>query len=293
MGTSLADRAWGPESAVYRVAGVLNVIGGWFFTAISAFTAAALIAYTIHLGGIWAIGILLIIAFLLIGRNYLSHNKKMKETKIEERLQKTESNSIIGLIEESSANISLAIDRANKIYTQSIDGLSKHDIDRLKKSKKGINKLDNEVEDLRGNIFYFIKNLDESSVGVSNFYITALSYLQDMTQSLEYISKASYKHVNNNHKKLRFNQIKDLKETDKFIDQLFSQIKTIFDTKAYDKLVEIIMNKEFLMTTLDQKIDKQIERTRADESSPKNTALYFSLLVKHKNLPANNCLKRQ
>ena len=45
MGTSLADRAWGPESAVYRVAGVLNVIGGWFFTAMSAFTAAAIIAY--------------------------------------------------------------------------------------------------------------------------------------------------------------------------------------------------------------------------------------------------------
>lgn len=284
MGTSLADRAWGPESAVYRVAGVLNVIGGWFFTAISAFTAAAFIAYVIHLGGIWAVAVLLVIAFLLIGRNYLSHNKKMKETKLEERLQKSESNSIIGLIEESSSNMSMAIERANKIYTQAIDGLSKHDIDRLKKSKRGITKLDSEVEDLRGNIFYFIKNLDESSVGASNFYITALSYLQDMTQSLEYISKASYKHVHNNHKKLRFNQIKDLKETDIFVDELFSEIKTIFDTKAYDQLTKIIMNKEVLMTTLDQKINKQIERTRADESSPKNTALYFSLLLETKDL---------
>lgn len=284
MGTSLADRAWGPESAVYRVAGVLNVIGGWFFTAISAFTAAAIIAYIIHLGGIWAIVALLILAFSLIARNYLSHNKKMKETKLEEKLQKTESNTIIGLIEESSSNISLAIARANKIYTQAIDGLSKHDIDRLKKSKKGITKLDSEVEDLRGNIFYFIKNLDESSVGASNFYITALSYLQDMTQSLEYIAKASYKHVNNNHKKLRFNQIKDLKETDIFIDELFTEIKTIFDTKSYDQLTKIIMNKGELIMTLDEKINKQIERTRTDESSPKNTALYFSLLLETKDL---------
>jgi len=284
MGTSLADRAWGPESAVYRVAGVLNVIGGWFFTAFSAFVAAAIIAYIIHLGGIWAIGILLVIAFLLITRNYLSHNRKMKETKIEEKLQKSESNSIIGLIEESSSNISMAIERANKIYTQTIDGLSKHDIDKLKKSKKGISKLNSEVEELSGNIFYFIKNLDESSVGASNFYITALSYLQDMTQSLEYISKASYKHVNNNHKKLRFNQIKDLKETDLFIDELFSELKSIFDTKSYDQLTKIIMNKEVLMATIDQKITKQIERTRADESSPKNTALYFSLLLETKDL---------
>lgn len=284
MGTSLADRAWGPESAVYRVAGVLNVIGGWFFTAFSAFVAAAIIAYIIHLGGIWAIGILLVIAFLLITRNYLSHNRRMKETKIEEKLKKSESNSIIGLIEESSSNISMAIERANKIYTQTIDGLSKHDIDKLKKSKKGISKLNSEVEDLSGNIFYFIKNLDESSVGASNFYITALSYLQDMTQSLEYISKASYKHVNNNHKKLRFNQIKDLKETDLFIDELFSELKSIFDTKSYDQLTKIIMNKEVLIATIDQKINKQIERTRADESSPKNTALYFSLLLETKDL---------
>jgi len=285
MGTSLADRAWGSESAVYRVAGVINVVGGWFFTAISAFTAAAIIACIIHLGGVWAIGVLLIIAFFLITRNYLSHNKKLKETKLEEKLQKTESNSIIDLIEESSSNVSLAINRANKIYTQTIDGLSKHDIDRLKKSKKGISKLNNEVEELRGNIFYFIKNLDDSSVGgASNFYITALSYLQDMTQSLDNISKASHKHVNNNHKKLRFNQIKDLKETDLFIEDLFTGIKHIFDYKNYGLLENIIMNKEELMKKLDQKIAKQIERTRRDESSPKNTALYFSLLLETKDL---------
>ncbi|MFS4466441.1 anion permease [Maribacter sp. 2210JD10-5] len=284
MGTSLADRAWGPESAVYRVAGVLNVIGGWFFTAFSAFTAAAIIAYIIHLGGIIAIGILLVVAFLLIGKNYLSHSKKVKETKLEEKLQKAESNTIIGLIEESAANIALTMKRGNKIYTQSIDGLAKHDLDTLKKSKKGISKLDTEVEGLRDNIFYFIKNLDESSVGTSNFYITALSYLQDMTQSLEYISKAGYKHVNNNHKKLRFNQIKDLKETDQYVSKLLADIEEIFSTKEFEKLTSLLMNKEEMLAKLDQKIAKQVERTRADESSPKNTALYFSLLLETKDL---------
>ncbi len=284
MGTSLADRAWGPESAVYRVAGVLNVIGGWFFTAFSAFTAAAIIAYIIHLGGIVAIGILLTLAFLLIGKNYLSHSKKMKETKLEEKLQKAESNTIIGLIEESATNVALAMKRGSKIYTQSIDGLAKHDIDTLKKGKKGISKLDKEVEDLRGNIFYFIKNLDESSVGASNFYITALSYLQDMTQSLEYISKAGFKHVNNNHKKLRFNQIKDLKETDQYVEKLFVEVREIFESRNFGNLISLLMGKEELLLKLDQKIAKQVERTRSDESSPKNTALYFSLLLETKDL---------
>ncbi|WP_430907248.1 inorganic phosphate transporter [Maribacter sp. 2-571] len=284
MGTSLADRAWGPESAVYRVAGVLNVIGGWFFTAFSAFVAAAIIAYVIHLMGFAAIVILLILAFLLIGKNYISHNKKVKETKLEEKLQKAESNSINGVIEESSANISMAIRRANKIYTQTIDGLAKHDADRLKKSRKGIQKLNNEVEGLRDNIFYFIKNLDDSSVGTSNFYITVLGYLQDMTQSVENISKASYKHVNNNHKKLRFNQIKDLKETDGFMEQFFGDIEALFGDKSFAALTPLIADNQNLFEKVEQKIQKQVERTRSDESSPKNTALYFSLLLETKDL---------
>jgi phosphate/sulfate permease len=284
MGTSLADRAWGPESAVYRVAGVLNVIGGWFFTAISAFIAAALIAYIIHLGGIWAIVGLLLFAGLLIGRNYLSHNRKVQETRREERLQKAESRSIRELIVESSSNVALAMKRANKIYTSCIEGLAKHDIDRLKKSKKGIDKLEAEIEELKGNIFYFIKNLDDSSLGITNFYIAMLNAMEDMAQSLEYISKAGYKHVNNNHKKLRFNQIKDLKEIDISMEDLFERIRRIFESKSFRELTPLIVNKQQLFNEVNEKIQKQVTRTRLDESSPKNTALYFSLLSETKDL---------
>jgi len=284
MGTSLADRAWGPESAVYRVAGVLNVIGGWFFTAISAFISAAVIAYIIHLGGIWAIIGLLILAFALIGRNYLSHSRKIQETIREERLQKAESRSIMELIDESSDNIALAMKRSNKIYTHCIDGLAKLDIDQLKKSRRGISKLEKEIEELKGNIFYFIRNLDDSSLGVSNFYIAILNFLEDMTQSLDYISKAGYKHVINNHKKLRFNQIKDLKELDESMGDLFESIQQIFESKSFTKLSPLLINKHRLFDEINQKIEKQVTRTRLDESSPKNTALYFSLLSETKDL---------
>ena len=92
-----------------------------------------------------------------------------------------------------------------QIYNSSIIALAKQDLTILKKNKKQVIKLSNEIDDLRDNIFYFIKNLDESSVGASNFYIQILGYLQDMTQSLEYITKVNHKHVNNNHKKLKWN----------------------------------------------------------------------------------------
>ena len=284
MGTSLADRAWGSESAVYRVAGVLNVIGGWFFTAISAFTAAAIMAYLINLGGPTAIAILLFIAVLLLGRNYVAHKKKSKETKAEDSLENAESSSIQGVIHESAKNIASVVKRGNRIYTNAIKGLALQDLAALKKNKKQVVKLSDEVDELRDNIFYFIKNLDESSIGASNFYINILGYLQDMTQSLEYISKVSHKHVNNNHKKLKFNQIKELKQVDDKLEILFNDTKTAFDSQSFEQIGAILNEKTQVYDLVKEKIQKQVERTRTEESSPKNTTLYFSLLLETKDL---------
>ncbi len=284
MGTSLADRAWGSESAVYRVAGVLNVIGGWFFTAFSAFTAAAVIAYLINLGGPTAIAILLFIAVLLLGRNYISHKKKSKEVKAEDSLTKAESSSVQGVIHESAGNIANVVKRGNRIYTNAIRGLAKQDLALLKKNKKQITKLSDEVDDLRDNIFYFIKNLDESSIGASNFYINILGYLQDMTQSLEYVSKISHKHINNNHKKLKFSQIKELQELDDKIEILFLDTQEAFNSRSFEQIGFILNEKTEVYDLVKEKIQKQVERTRNEESSPKNTALYFSILLETKDL---------
>ncbi|NER19001.1 inorganic phosphate transporter [Spongiivirga citrea] len=284
MGTSLADRAWGTESAVYRVAGVLNVIGGWFFTAISAFVAASVMAaaiYFLKLPGI--IGLLLLAGFFLT-RNFLNHRRKSKEIRTESSLQKAESSSIQGVIQESAANISSVVKRGNKIYSTSLDSLARQDLSRLKKNKKGITKLNVEVDELRDNIYYFIKNLDESSDGASQFYITTLGYLQDMTQSLEYISKASFKHVNNNHKNLRFNQIKELKEIEGNLNELFTDIQQTFETREFHNIAAIIDQKQKLLDQVSDKINKQIQRTRTEESSPKNTTLYFGLLQETQDL---------
>ncbi|QDO93017.1 inorganic phosphate transporter [Formosa sediminum] len=284
MGTSLADKAWGAESAVYRVAGVLNVIGGWFFTALIAFASAAIIAYLINLHVPSMVGILLLIAFILLSRNYLIHNKKQKELKAEGQLIRAESSSIQGVVHESAHNIANAIKRVNRIYTGAINGLSKQELIALKQNKKQVEKLANEIDELRDNIFYFIKNLDESSVAASNFYINILGYLQDMSQSLEYISKVSYKHVNNNHKKLKFNQIKELKQIDSVLEKLFLNTQKAFENRTFEDIGEILKHKKEIFSEITHKIQKQVERTRTEEVSPKNTTLYFSLLLETKDL---------
>jgi phosphate/sulfate permease len=284
MGTSLADRAWGRESAVYRVAGVLNVIGGWFFTAFGALVAAGTVVYLISWNKTVMIPILLLITVLLLVRNYLSHKKKSNTTVDPKTLKKSESSTVQGIISESADNISSVVSRTNKIYTDVLKGLAKEDVKALKKSKKGVDKLDQEVEDLRDNIFYLIKNLDETSVRGSSFYITILAYLTDMTQSLDFISKKSYKHINNNHKKLKFNQIKDLQEIDDSLDGLLVEIEEVFNSRKFERISYVLSRKQEVISLISDKITTQIDRTRTEEESPKNTSLYFNILLETKDL---------
>ena len=284
MGTSLADRAWGRESAVYRVAGVLNVIGGWFFTAFGALVAAGTVVYLISWNKNVMIPILLLFTVLLLVRNYLSHKKSSITTVDPKSLKKSESSTVQGIITESADNISNVVSRTNKIYTDVLKGLAKEDAKALKKARKGVEKLDQEVEDLRDNIFYLIKNLDETSVRGSSFYITILAYLTDMTQSLDFISKKSFKHVNNNHRKLKFNQIKDLQEIDDFLEGLLVEIEEVFNSRKFERISYVLSKKQELITIISEKITTQIDRTRTEEESPKNTSLYFNILLETKDL---------
>ena len=283
MGTSLADRAWGRESAVYRVAGVINVVGGWFLTAITAFLAAALVAYLIS-WDMLMIPVLLVLVAFLIGRNTIIHRKKSKEVKEQQYIERTELITINGVIEESADHISEVANRVNKLYTNVVNDLSNHDLNKLRKTDKHVGKLNDEIDSLKDGVFYFIKSLDDTSVQASRFYILVLGYLQDVAQSISYISRASFKHVNNNHKNLKKDQISDLKEIDNYLSDLLTKVSTIFEHRSFDDLDPILVEKQALLQDVSASIEKQVTRIRQEESSPKNTTLYFSILLETQDL---------
>tara|TARA_B100000945_G_C20392403_1_gene603000 strand:- start:425 stop:1825 length:1401 start_codon:yes stop_codon:yes gene_type:complete len=284
MGTSLSDKAWGRESAVYRVAGVLNVIGGWFLTAFGALFASGIVVFLINWNKEIMIPIMLIITILILVRNFLYH-KRMQNTKIDpDSLKKSESKTVQGIISESSNNIVKVLKRSEKIFSTVINGLTKEDSEELKRTKKGVKKLNSEIEDLRDNIFYFIKNLDETSVRGSNFYIIILADLTDIAESLDYISKKSYKHVNNQHKKLRFNQLKDLKEINESFNNLLNQIVEVFKDQRFETISLVMSQLVQLRNNINERINEQISLTRKEALSPKNTSLYFNLLLETKDL---------
>mgnify|MGYP003686579407 FL=1 len=284
MGTSLADRAWGRESAVYRVAGVVNVIGGWFFTAFSAFTFAGILTYIIYMGRGAAVAILLLFAGVLVVRNYLSHKKKANAQSDHSSLKKSASQTVQGIIEESADNVAKSIYRTTSIFNGVVDGLSNQDTGALKKMRKRVGKFEDEVESLRNHLFYFIKNLDETSVRGSNFYIMVLANLTDVVQSLEFIAKKSFKHIDNNHKPLSKSQISDLNEIQTTFDGMLVSVEQAFTSKSFGDLSTCLDQEDAILVLISDKIDTQIARTRKEEVSPKNTTLYFNLLLETKDL---------
>ncbi len=283
MGTSLADRAWGRESAVYRVAGVINVVGGWFLTAITAFLAAALVAYLISWDMAMIPILLGLVAFLII-RNTLIHRKKSKEVKKQEYIERAELITINGVIEESSDHIAEVAQRVNKLYTNVVNDLANHDLNKLRKTDKHVGKLNDEIDGLKDGVFYFIKSLDDTSVQASKFYILILGYLQDVAQSISFISRASFKHVNNNHKNLKKGQLKDLKQIDNQLTELLGMVSSVFENRSFDGLNEILVGKQELLKGVSASIEKQVSRIRTEETSPKNTTLYFSILLETQDL---------
>lgn len=285
MGTSLADRAWGSDSAVFRVAGVLNVIGGWFLTAISAFTVGGVIVYLLYIGGVQVIAVIIFIILLLVGKNYIQHKKENKAIREEEIALIVESNSFQGVIEETGTTIEAVMGKSFDIFRFIIAGLSTNDIKSLEKARKKSNKLADEIEGLDNRLFYFIRNLEDSSIAASNFYIELLQYLHDLSEDLSYLSKISYNHLNNNHRKLKLAQIRELMFIETNLKNTFKEAREAFQQKQNIKeFQDVLLEKSKIFELIDDKINTQIERTRAEETSPRSTALYFNFLIRTKEL---------
>ena len=284
MGTSLSDKAWGRDSAVYRVAGVLNVIAGWFFTAISAFTVCGVILYLFHIGGPVAIASIFFVVLLITGKNFLNHRKQSQETQKETILLRGDSRSFIGVIQEADENITQVAIGTHESYQLLIEGLSSQNIKKLQEAKVKVSKLEENIQDLRNNLFFFIKNLEENSTDASRFYIDTLSYIQDIIEDINYLTQISYEHVNNNHSKLKLSQIRALKDIAELIDLLLKGSINAFEDNSLKQLGEVLSKKDEIISSIDDKINDQINTTRLEEKSPKNTTLYFNILLKSKDL---------
>ena len=264
MGTSLSDRAWGSESAIFRVSGVLNVIGGWFITAIVAFSAAAVVALLMETS-LFFMPILFLFTCLLLYRNYLRYNKEAKKVKLENEILEIEKNTLEGVINESSKNIENVLNRSIKIFTLTTEGISKSDIKLLKKNSRQVTKLSDEVDELQENIFNYLKSNKKANKKATEFYLIILEKLTQITKRLSKISKITLKHVDEDRRKLPLSNIKVLLGLDLNFKRLFESVINIFINKDFKKIEDVLLD---IIQARDE-IKNQIKRYKEENQDNK------------------------
>ena len=264
MGTSLSDRAWGSESAIFRVSGVLNVIGGWFITAIVAFSAAALVALLMETS-LFFMPILFLFTCFLLYRNYLRYNKEAKKVKLENEILEIEKNTLEGVINESSKNIENVLNRSVKIFTLTTEGISKSDIKLLKKNSRQVTKLSDEVDELQENIFNYLKSNKKANKKATEFYLIILEKLTQITKRLSKISKITLKHVDEDRRKLPLSNIKVLLGLDLNFKRLFESVINIFINKDFKKIEDVLLD---IIQARDE-IENQIKRYKEENQDNK------------------------
>ena len=274
MGTSLSDRAWGSESAIFRVSGVLNVIGGWFITAIVAFSAAALVALLMETS-LFFMPILFLFTCFLLYRNYLRYNKEAKKVKLENEILEIEKNTLDGVINESSKNIENVLNRSIKIFTLTTGGISKSDIKLLKKNSRQVTKLSDEVDELQENIFNYLKSNKKANKKATEFYLIILEKLTQITKRLSKISKITLKHVDENRRKLPLSNIKVLLGLDLNFKRLLESVINIFINKDFKKIEDILLS---IIQERDE-IENQIKRYKEkNQDNMRHDKLHLQVL---------------
>ena len=281
MGTSLSDRAWGRESAVFRITGVLTVFLGWFFTAIIAMTSAFIIATFLYFTGIFGIIVMFAILLLVVFRTNKIHNKKEEE--IESSNVKEENVVNLGVVESCKIEISSSLAEFDKALKGVFNSMFVEDTKQLKRFNKKVFEINKEAKKLKKNMHKTVSKMREDSVESGHYYIQVLDFLREMAHSLEYISVPAVEHFDNKHKGFSTEQIQELRNLKINLSSLINMVNEIISNSAYNRVEEAILLSENIAAQISNMRKLQIRRIKNDEASTKASILFFSIIHEAKN----------
>ncbi|MBC8319380.1 MAG: inorganic phosphate transporter [Bacteroidetes bacterium] len=293
MGTSLADNAWGRESAVYRISGVMAVIGGWFLTAISAFTVAFLIVLLFFYGDLYAMfGMVVVVIYII----YRSHRYHQKSTNIvDEDVQSVRSLSEDNIAEQSKITIITNLQKVIEVYGSIINALEKEDKNELKVLKADIDSITAKTKYMKDNINVIVDKLRVGSVDTAYYFVQVLDFMREMLHSISYINNPAYVHLDNNHKPLIKEQIDELKQFNIILEELFSKITSSIESCDYTSRDQIQSIFTQILELIELSNKKQIKRIKNGVVGTKNSMLFMNIIneTKYLSLNAVNLYKSQ
>ena len=294
MGSSLADKAWGRESAVYRITGVITVIGGWFMTAFTAFTVAFIIALIISWGGAIAIIIFALVALYTIIRTHIRFRKKEADKKRVKRLADEDLHTD-NIMTKCSLEVRNMLKSVVNVFSETMIGLTNENRKHLKNVCKEVNNLNTDAKYLKANVHNTLLKLQEEEGETGHYYVQVIDYLREMAHALTFISNPSYDHIDNNHKPLLKAQIDELNEVKESVTDLFDAMILTIEKNEFDNTPVLIDKQQAILDMIKSCRKKQIKRIKHNEAGTRNSVLYLGILNEIKNflLQSINLLKAQ
>lgn len=284
MGTSLSDKAWGRESAVYRVTGVLTVIGGWFFTAFMAFTVAGVFATIIFFGGMWAIAILLIVAGIFIYRSHVHHKTKVKEEEELEKAQLDEDATGSEFLLTSMVNAGIYLEKASETVTSAYKGLFTEDRGKLRDTVHEAKVVKKFSTSLISDAFRAFKRLDEQQVKKGHRYGKIVTAVQEIAANVKSLSKRCYDHIDNTHLKPSEAEIQELTVLNEVFVKKMTIASKILKEKNFERIEEFkAIFDDFLIKS--QEFDEnEVRRLKDGSTSPRNGLLNMAIVGETENI---------
>ncbi len=278
MGTSFADRAWGRESAVYRVAGVLTVVGGWFMTALTAFTVSFLFATTIWYGGPFGVVLLLGVGIWIVWQNHHRHLARSKSSEIEKIFNLKKVTSIPESIATTSEHTAYLLREVRESLDATLEGLFRQNHYALAAEKSKVKKVQRWANIIVANIFKAMRLLQREDGEHAYRYGQTVRRLQKLADGHRDIVLRAYMHVSNHHKGLLDVQVEELDEVRQILHDIILSVESTLARKQTVDIESLAAEDRGLRDLAGQLQQKQMERIRNGSSKTRLNILYYAVL---------------
>jgi phosphate/sulfate permease len=291
MGTSFSDQAWGRESAVYRVSGVLTVVGGWFMTAFIAFSVAFIFAWVIYYLHALGVLLLLLLAGYVIWKNHREHagrEKEKEEAAIFVLHNVTEAPMAMA---KTFEHLSIFLKEMRESIDLTLEALFTRDLDQLRKQRRKVKQVQIWANILTANIFKALRVMQKDDIKVTANYTQIVRRLQRLSDGYRDLVLRSYLHIANDHKGLLPDQIQELKQVKNRIGDMLAKTEYDFASGSFDNYDSIMEQFHSLRYLECQCNEEQIRRIGIEVTSKTRLSILFYALVGNCILIAKQSVK--
>mgnify|MGYP004455033461 FL=1 len=293
MGTSLADRAWSRESAVFRVTGVLSVIGGWFVTAGVAFATCALVCLTIYFGGFIAMFAFMALAVFLLIRSNIQYARKAKKASPEDAsfklMMRSRDPEIVWDVlckhvsRTQSGTCEFALDQYNDI----VESFSDQSLRGLRRVHRALNdKLDELTKIRRREFLALRRSPSQISLERNTWFHLGFNSNQQYIYCLKRMLDPAKEHVDNNFTPLPQSYRDEFEPMRQRINDLMKTTAQMLDTRRFDRYRETMLEADSCKNTLSVYRKRHIDRMQRSTNSAeyKVSLIYLNILQESQEL---------